>query len=576
MKGLILGINPCIAGLNYHDPSVCLLDSDHIVFSIEEERLNRIRHSSGMFPTLAVEECKRIAEKLERPITDIAVGFDPALCQQRNIHSKSDKPNLLDERTRMSLLLRKATGLYDANVSFYPHHKAHAASAANIVESDHAMCVVFDGTGELNAASIWDFKDDVLTLIDSVDMPNSLGYFYAAATAYLGFHPWGEEGKLMALAPYGNYDKQIMHYLNSFFSFDNKNLYDLSSIIGPCLHDGFALDIEKATSTFEHIFHHQHRQPNTSLTSWHKNFAYCIQDCIEKAVLLYIEKWKNILKPNMICCAGGLFMNCKMNGFLREHLSPLNFFVQPVAGDAGTSIGAAILCSKDKGKNKIFIQLQELSLGIGYSDSQIEEVLQQSKLNYYKSNDVTEECARMIHDGNIVVWFQGKNELGCRALGHRSILAAPTPYITSNNINNRIKHREEWRPFACSMLNDFASDILIGYKPNNRPAYMIEAYHVNSDWYSRMEAVMHRADHTTRPQVVCKDESNKIYYNMLQCYYKLSGCPMVLNTSLNDKGQPIIQAPNEAVDFFINHDVDYMVIGNFIVCKNGNDRKFNS
>lgn len=567
MDGLIMGINPCVSGMNYHDPSVCLLDSGRIIFAIEEERLNRKRHSSGLFPALAVEECKLIAEQLKLPITDIAVGFEPSLSQRRNM----GEPGLLDARTRMAVLLRRISGLHNAKVSFYPHHKAHAASAANVTETEQAMCVVFDGTGELSAASVWVAKDDSFTLIDSVDMPNSLGYFYAAATAYLGFQPWGEEGKLMALAPYGNPDSTIMNHLTRFFNLSDDNSYDVSTLIGPCLCDGFALDIEKAVSSFEQLFQQPRRLPGVQLSLWHRNFAFCIQDTIEKVVLSYIKKWQQRIKPSWICCSGGLFMNCKMNGFLRERLAPTGFSVQPVAGDAGTAIGAAVLCAQEKAKKRIVINLEELSLGIAYSEKQVEDVLRSSGVKYYRSADIAEECARFIYNGNIVAWFQGKSELGCRALGHRSILAAPTPHEMSDVINSRVKHREEWRPFACSMLEDFAPVILEGYPMDNRPAYMIEAYPVVARWHSCMEAVMHSADNTTRPQVVRKEGVNELYYDMLKHYFTLSGFPMVLNTSLNDKGQPIIQTPQEAIAFFLDHRIDYLIIDHFVVHKNEND-----
>ena len=262
-------------------------------------------------------------------------------------------------------------------------------------------------------------------------------------------------------------------------------------------------------------------------------------------------------------------MNCKMNGFLRSRLAPIDIFIQPVAGDAGTAIGAAVLRAQEKTEERVHVQLEELSLGISYSEKYIEEILQKSGVHYYRSSDVSAECARFINDGNIVAWFQGKNELGCRALGHRSILAAPTPHAMSDVINQRVKHREEWRPFACSLLEEFASEILVGYNPVTLPAYMIEAFAVSPQWYSCMEAVMHIADNTTRPQVVCKDGPNQLYHEMIKCYYKLSGCPMVLNTSLNDKGQPIIQTPAEAIAFFVSHDVDYLIIESFIVNKNG-------
>ena len=574
MIGLVLGINPCVAGLNFHDPSVCLMNSEKIIYAMEEERLNRIRHSSGMFPSLAVEECKKIAQNLNIPITDIAIGFDPELCYHRQTFSISSKTHI-DERVRMTLLLKKETGLLNARVSFYPHHQAHAASAVSLIESKHAMCVVFDGTGELSAASIWETKNGQLNLIDSIDMPNSLGYFYAAATAYVGFNPWGEEGKLMALAPYGKSDEAIMRQMALFFDTDEQYKYDVSSIIAPCLYSGYSLNIEQVIKQFEHIFSYPRRNPDSPLLPWHKNFAYCVQHCVEQSVFSYINKWQKELKPVHICCAGGLFMNCKMNGFLRQKFTNLDFVVQPVAGDAGTAIGAAILCTQDKKNEKISIELNELSLGTNYTDKYVEDALQSKGIKYYKSRNISLDCAQLIHQGKIVAWFQGRNELGCRALGHRSILAAPFPRYMSNIINQRVKHREIWRPFACSLLEDFADDVLVGYKKNIRPAYMIEAYPVYCKWHTRMEAVMHVADKTTRPQVVRSDEPNNLYYEMIKYYYKLSGSPMVLNTSLNDKGQPIIQSPEDAVQFFLTHDIDYLIIHQFVVSKDGNNREFN-
>ena len=562
-KGLILGINPCIHGLNYHDPSVCLVDKDGIIFAIEEERLNGIKHSNGLFPTLAVNECIKIAHSLNNQITDICIGHQPQLWENRGF---SDATSVLwrDPRLVLSTFIRNASGLNNATCHFYEHHLSHAASAYYFSGFNKALCVVFDGAAEISAASIWLADNGSIQKLDEIPMPNSLGYFYAQATAFIGFQPWNEEGKLMALAPYGHSEVSIEKILDNWFAEDGSD-YNVSNLVEGALKNGYFLDLEKSSSLLCEYFSVSDRRPNDPILDFHKNFAYSVQKRVERAVCQYITKWLNFTGSTNLCCSGGLFMNCKMNGIIRDVLPINKIFIQPVSGDAGTAIGASLLRLNEIG-HKPTTPL-DLSIGLGFTDSEIEYSLQTSSLKYRKSQNIVQDTAKLIADGKIICWFQGRSEIGSRALCHRSILAPPFPTTIANEINARIKHRELWRPFACSILNNNLDGIFVNFNKSQSPFYMIEAFKVKEEWENRFKAVMHPADHTTRPQVINDSASNTLIQAVISEFYKRTGYPMILNTSLNDKGQPIITYPAEAIDFFIKHDVDALVIGSFILEK---------
>ena len=255
-------------------------------------------------------------------------------------------------------------------------------------------------------------------------------------------------------------------------------------------------------------------------------------------------------------------MNCKMNMIVRENLKAINYFVQPLAGDLGLVIGCGLLASKEKNIK----EFNSLSFGPSFSDEFVKKELDKFGLNYKKSTNIEQEVADLLTKGNIVCWFQGRMEMGARALGNRSILADPRGPKVSDIINERVKHREIWRPFACSMLDDFADEILLNKKANKSYPFMIEAFKVKDEWVEKIPAVIHKADGTTRPQTVKRVYPR--YYNMIKHFYNLTGCPLVLNTSFNDKGQPIVMTPKLAIEFFIKNDVDILAIENYIVYKN--------
>ena len=254
-------------------------------------------------------------------------------------------------------------------------------------------------------------------------------------------------------------------------------------------------------------------------------------------------------------------MNCKMNMVVREKANLKAYFVQPLAGDMGLVIGAGLLASSMN-------NVSELSLDLGpeYKDEEIEMVLKNTQLAYVKDDDIARSVAKLIAEQKIVCWFEGRMESGARALGNRSILADPRTIEMSDKINEQVKHREVWRPFACSVLEEYCEDIFENYSSGSSYPFMIEAFKVKKKWINRIPAVIHKIDKTSRPQTVSK-KNKPLYYAMIDHFRKITGCPLVLNTSFNDRGQPIVMSPKLAVEFLMNNQVDALAIGNYLVYK---------
>lgn len=591
MKKYVLSINPGDYGLNYHDPSVALFDETGLIVAIEEERLNNIKGSKGIFPKNAVRECLKYAKIDLKDVDKISIGYSPDLWKNRmNLEmegilkraSKLDvdeqqknafileniiESNLLkryeffnDKEVVKNHIRKRLECDRDIDIEFYEHHLSHIASSYLVSGFKEAIGVVIDGVGESSATTVWKIIDNKFEKILDIPIPNSLGYFYAVATAFLGFVPWMHEGKLMALAPYGEYDAGLFEKLKNVINIENE-IYDVSTFIGNNMTNYLMMDIDKAVKNLELITNIKARGKNDPITQEHKNFAYAIQNLLENSIKNLVDYAISLTGISNVCVAGGVFMNCKMNMIIREKSNATNYFVQPIAGDAGLIIGSGLLATENRINN-----FNSLSLGLDFSDEEIEHALKAQNLNYMKSEDIARDTAILLSNEKIVCWFQGRLEMGCRALGNRSILANPSRIETSKYLNEKIKHREPWRPFACSILEDKANEVVENYKIGNKYPFMIEAFKVNETWKEKIPAVIHCADGTTRPQTVNSNDY-KLYYDMIEHFYKITGMPLVLNTSFNDKGQPIILRPKEAIEFFLKNPVDALAIGNFIVKK---------
>lgn len=596
MNDFILGINPCVWGLNYHNPSVVLYENGEISYAIEEERLNRIKNSKGMFPSMGIQEVKDYLSSNNQIIKEVVVCCDPKEWKKRiafdiekliaelvkmkekveleNDLKKEDYERYdylsqqLDDKMQQVIDvddIEKAIGMLISdkkiNIVFVEHHLCHAISSYYYSGFKRALAFVIDGVGEYASTTVWKIEGNTYDKIHTLPIPNSLGYLYALFTAYCGFEPWCEEGKLMALAPYGKYNKKISAKLDSLIKYKDET-YKVSELFINAIERGLYLNVEKAICNLELILNHPRREKADFIDDYYKDVAWYAQSVIENIVNTMVSYWIKETGIASICLAGGVFMNCKLNMTVRDNPNVKKIFVQPVSGDAGCSLGAA-LYNKDTNH-----RLTSLALGNDYSNEEILIKIKNYDVKYTKmdENDLLRLTAQNLADGKIICWFYGKSEFGARALGNRSLIMDPRDRENSDILNSRIKHRERWRPFACSVMEEHADEILENYNGKSFPLFMIEAFKVKDNWVNKIPAVVHFADGTTRPQIVCKRYYER-YHKLISFFYEITGIPLIMNTSFNDKGDPIVNSPQNALDFFINSKADILVIGDYFVTR---------
>lgn len=594
-REVILSINPCVYGLNYHDPSIAIIIDGEVAYGIEEERINGIKGSKGMFPINSIKESFKYCGISWNDVTGIAVGYNPKLWMKRldleltkiindnvvvdntKFHYKTaaimdriiaanitNRYQFFDDEERVKQLLYEKcevpSGL-DVPICFYEHHLSHVASSYTLSGFSEAVGVIVDGIGETAATSLWKISNGKYDKILQLDYPNSLGYFYALATRFLGFEPWCHEGKTMALAAYGKKDIKIYSLLETIVNV-NEEIYDVSRFINDNAKDFLMVDEEKAVESLERALGFASRKKDDPITKNHANFAWAVQSILERCVLNLVNYAVKMTGISNVCAAGGVFMNCKMNMVVREKSLANRYYVQPLAGDLGLVIGSGMLMSNCVKQEKCTC----IDFGPDYSDIEIERALAPRNIKYVICDDIANNVAELLVAGKIVCWFEGRMEMGARALGSRSILADPRDATMSDKINELVKHREKWRPFACSVLEEHCAEIFENYEMGKSYPFMIEAFTVRNEWKKRIPAVIHKADNTSRPQSV-NSADKALYHRMISRFYQLTGCPLVLNTSFNDKGQPIIMTPDLALDFFEKIPVDALAIGNYLLLR---------
>lgn len=309
------------------------------------------------------------------------------------------------------------------------------------------------------------------------------------------------------------------------------------------------------------------RAKNDEITQFHKDLAWAIQHRLEEAALHLAKLAMKLAGSENLCLAGGVALNCKMNGRIHQSGIAKRLFIQPIAYDAGTALGAALVQAMAAGDDCRF-QMDHLYWGPGYSNEEIENILRLNQISYYKSEDLANETARMIAGGKIVSWFQGRLEAGPRALGGRSILADPRDPAMKDRINQVAKFREEWRPFALSFLEEKLSDYV---DKSTASPFMIMAFDVLPGKTDDVQSGMHWIDQTTRPQSVSK-RTNPLYWQVIDEFRQLTGVPAIVNTSFNVKGEPIVNNPTDALRTFFGTGLDVLVIGDFIIRKSAQDR----
>jgi carbamoyltransferase len=563
------------------NPSAALFKNGALIAMAEEERFNRIKNSPNAIPINAIKFCLDSENIKISEISEFGFGWEcdsyysnwPEFSRKiRKIYSSYDQSYDLnyEERIRtgfnpirikedIKFGLAKLNLIFDTNkLKFYNHHECHAASTFFMSGFQEALVFSIDGSGEEITTSVWVGNKTDLKLVYKKNLPDTLGGFYATFTEFLGFKANSEEGKLMGLAPYGNYCQEIQNKLDKFISF-NPSKMDFS-INMEMRFIGVRTWNNLFTDKFVDLFG-KPRAKNEELSQYHKDLAFNVQHKLETVIASMVSFFVNKFEIHNICLAGGVAMNCKMNGKLATLDNVKGIFVQPASSDNGISIGAGILAAKHHGI-KDFVPLEHCYLGSEFTDEEIQAILSRAKLTYEKPEYLTKLIAKYLKDGLIIGWFQGKAEFGARALGNRSILANPLISDMRQKLNLQVKNRENWRPF-CPSVTIESYEKYFGKSPINK--FMILAFQVEEKYIDQIPAVVH-IDGSARPQAVDK-KSNPNFYSLLKEFENLTGHPILINTSFNVQGEPIVNSPQDAIRAFYSTGIDILVLGNFVLKK---------
>jgi len=554
-------------GINYsqsHDSSACLVRDGEVVFAVAEERLSRHKHDAS-FPKLAIKACMEFARVSPDDLDFICFGWSRPRTSYlhdladftRGRHPVSYRNLLNSTRQFVSMQhqgggekrFRYHFGPTKARVRFVDHHLAHAISAYAYSGFGEAAVLVIDGRGAWEATSIWKGYAGRLEHVLTIPWPNSLGLFYAAFTGYLGFQPYSDEWKVMGLAPYGQPGVKLDEFINLDHGFYEVNALRL-----------LGRDSTGVAGIAEHLG--PGRAPESEIEERFKDTAFAVQDVCEQAMLALAGLAINKTGYRNLCLAGGVALNSKANGRILSSGLVNGLFIQPAASDDGAALGAALAPYLESGAGLPLQSMKQVYLGQKYDDKEIELVLSTYKLRYSKLGDVATTAADLLAAGKILGWFQGRMEFGPRALGSRSILADPRDPKMNAKVNNAVKFREWWRPFAPSMLAEAAAD----YLENSADSpFMIMTSQVKPEKRSTIPAVTH-VDGSARPQTVTEDR-NPLYWRTIKTFGERTGVPVIMNTSFNLRGEPIVSTPTDAIRTFFSSGMDALIIGNYLVEK---------
>ena len=586
----------------YHDSACCVVEDGEIVFAAQEERFTRKKHDSN-FPKNSIIEASKYSsikisefdaivfyEKplikferlLETYLNNFPIGFRSFL-RSMPIWIKEkifQKKILLDE---LNLIDKDFTDI--KKIFFSDHHLSHAASAFYPSNFDEAVVLTLDAVGEWATTSVYIGKGKKLEKIKDIYFPDSLGLLYSAFTYFLGFKVNSGEYKLMGLAPYGKpiykkiiYDNLIK--LNSDKSFKlNQKYFDYQT--------GFTMTNKR----FNKLFDQSPRKENEIINQKHMDIAASIQKVIEEIIIEITSDLFKTYKINNLCLAGGVALNCVANGkIINSNNNFKNIWIQPAAGDAGGSLGAALAYFFSHNDSKRIIdgenndKMNGAYLGQDYNENEVEKILLKEKIIFkkYEQIDLFKIVVSKIKNGSAVGWFQGRMEFGPRALGNRSIIADPRSEIMQKTLNLKVKFRESFRPFAPAVLEEEVSDWFETEKGN---PYMLVVSNVKKDKLlnidqkklgfemldqkrSLITAVTH-VDNSARVQTVSK-KTNSVFYELIKEFKKITGVPILINTSFNIRGEPIVSSVNDALRCFFGTDLDLLVCKNFVIEKEKN------
>jgi carbamoyltransferase len=570
-----LGINAA-----FHDQAACLVTDGVLVAAAEDERFTHVKHgkrpvpfSTWELPFHAIDFCLKQAGITLADVDHVAYSFDPALLLGRwkesatitlplepSAHPTPDEWLSAWDPLFLSSIVNAPRQLADGaphhlrerfrgvkaghepyRWHFVPHHLSHAASAFHCSPFTKAAVLTLDGRGEKATTGYAVGDGNRLEWIGQVQMPHSLGLLYEQVTDYLGFLHSSDEYKVMALASYGK-----PKYLGEFRDIVRLGAGGQYTIESPRLEERFG----------------PRRPRGGPLDQKHFDIAHSLQVVLEETVLEICQWLHEATKCDDLVMAGGVALNCVMNARLRDRGPFQNIWVQPAAGDAGTALGAALwIDAKERGSDERRYVMDHAFLGPEYTDAEIEEFLQWTKVPYRKLGNLAEDVADILVQDKVIGWFQGRMEMGPRALGARSIIASPIHAEMQAKLNE-IKDREDFRPVAPVVMEEHAGEWFTGAKFS---PFMLFVYDVPEDKAERIPAVRH-VDGTARIQTINRQQ-NARYYDLLAAFEKRTGVPVLVNTSFNTRGEPVVCTPRDAVECFWTSPLDALVIGSFLLEK---------
>jgi carbamoyltransferase len=576
---LILGLN-----MFHGDASAALVQDGEVVFAVAEERLNRTKHYAG-FPSLAIKACLDFVGAKITDVDHVAVGQDSDANLARKVQYALANParilNFIRLRQRkqpmrnLATLIAQALDVDPAALAFQQHHVehhiAHIASAYYCSPWEKAAGFSYDGSGDFVSTMMARCEGNHIEVLDRVFLPDSLGSFYTMICEFIGYPQYGDEGKVMGLAPYGK-DRfcdslgEVIGLRNGSFNLDASFFNPLGSNQGmQILPDGTVSLAHHFSPRMVKTFG-QPREPRTEITQREMDLAYAMQRRFEDVLFHLLTQLHQRVPCEDLAMAGGCALNSVANGKLFAHTPFRRTWIQPAAGDEGLAIGAALhVYHAVLNQPRCFV-MKNSYLGPEFSNARIESDLKKANLRYRKleRKPLLDFVAQNIATGNVVGWFQGRMEWGPRALGNRSILAHPGLPGMKDILNARIKQREWFRPFAPSILEERQCE----YFEHDHPSpFMLHVYKIRPEKRAQLSAVNH-VDDTGRLQSVSREE-NPLYYELIRAFEQKTGIPVVLNTSFNEN-EPIVCQPEEAIDCFKRTRMDALAIGPYVTVKTEN------
>ena len=577
MSIYILGIS-CY----YHDASAALLKDGKVVAAAEEERFTRNKHDTS-FPFNAVTYCLKSQNITIKDISFIGFYEKPLLKFERVLFQHLEKfplslktfltsiPSWIIEKLRVVKTVREKLK-YKGDVIFIEHHLSHAASSFLVSPFSEAAILTVDGVGEWTTTAYGIGRGADIYLEKEIRFPHSMGLLYSTITAYLGFSVNNSEYKVMGLAAYGDMSKQTNPYYKKL-----KEVIDIKE-------DGsYRLDLDYFVYHYKdrmpskklcRLFGEEIRKPESEVTQAHKDIAAALQLIYEEALLRMLNHIYDVTKCKNIVLAGGCGLNSVANGKILSGTNFENIWIQPNPSDGGTSIGAAAYIYYTILGNERNHKSKDAYLGPDYSTEEVRCFLDSNKIRYCEfkyETELLQTTARLIYEDNVVGWFQGRVEWGPRALGNRSILANPCNSKAKELLNAKVKHREIFRPFAPVVCEEDSLEYFDCDNPIPEPAdFMLMVYPVKAQWRERIPSVVH-VDGSGRLQVI-KNRQNPLYYRLIKEFGRLSGVPMLINTSFNIRGEPIVCAPYDAYKCMMGTGIDFLVMDKFLIKRTDNSR----